>query len=157
MPEAEEAGKRFVAVTGRAWADPPHYSRLSMRWQAAPQPNTLIYRRPPPPATHTHTHTHIPFRSIHQPPPPRCAAQRALQIVQKHDEGFGPPSAIAATRLASTLLANGKPQEAQVRHEARGMASRRPCHVAARPLLHSWLAGWLPPPSRRLPLAGWLP
>lgn len=45
---------------------------------------------------------------------PLPAAQQALDILKQHDEGFGPASAIAATRLASTLLATGAPQEAQV-------------------------------------------
>jgi hypothetical protein len=34
--------------------------------------------------------------------------------LKEHDEGFGPATAIATTRLASTLLAAGQPQEAQV-------------------------------------------
>ncbi|KAI3436463.1 hypothetical protein D9Q98_005880 [Chlorella vulgaris] len=43
------------------------------------------------------------------------AALRALEILKEHDEGFGPATAIATTRLASTLLAAGQPQEAQLR------------------------------------------
>lgn len=43
------------------------------------------------------------------------AAKQALDILKGHDEGFGPATAIAATRYASTLLAIGSPQEAQVR------------------------------------------
>lgn len=42
------------------------------------------------------------------------AAKRALEILKEHDEGFGPATAIASTRYASTLLASGNPQEAQV-------------------------------------------
>lgn len=42
------------------------------------------------------------------------AAKQALDILKQHDEGFGPATAIAATRYASTLLATGSPQEAQV-------------------------------------------
>lgn len=43
------------------------------------------------------------------------AAKQALDILAIHDEGrFGPASAIAATRYASTLLASGDPQEAQL-------------------------------------------
>lgn len=49
-----------------------------------------------------------------RPAPSAAAAQQALDILKQHDEGFGPASAIAATRLASTLLATGNPQEAQV-------------------------------------------
>lgn len=81
--------------------------------------------------------------------PPPCAAQRALQIVQKHDEGFGPPSAIAATRLASTLLANGKPQEAQVRHTGAGTARVPPLVPAASLFSRGLLAASLPshPPA----------
>ncbi len=43
------------------------------------------------------------------------AAKRALDILKHYDEGFTPPTAIAATRYAATLLATGNPQEAQVR------------------------------------------
>ncbi|EFN58922.1 hypothetical protein CHLNCDRAFT_140883 [Chlorella variabilis] len=42
------------------------------------------------------------------------AAKRALEILKEHDEGFGPATAIASTRYASTLLASGNPQEAQL-------------------------------------------
>lgn len=37
-----------------------------------------------------------------------------MDILKVHDEGFGPATAIAATRYASTLVATGSPQEAQV-------------------------------------------
>lgn len=47
-------------------------------------------------------------------PPAAAAAKKALDILKQHDAGFGPATAIAATRLASTLLATGSPQEAQV-------------------------------------------
>jgi hypothetical protein len=43
-----------------------------------------------------------------------AAAKRVLDILKAHDEGFNPATAIAATRYASTLLACGNPQEAQV-------------------------------------------
>jgi hypothetical protein len=43
-----------------------------------------------------------------------AAAKRVLDILKVHDEGFNPATAIAATRYASTLLACGNPQEAQV-------------------------------------------
>ncbi|KAL4441005.1 hypothetical protein ABPG77_010436 [Micractinium sp. CCAP 211/92] len=42
------------------------------------------------------------------------AAKQALDILKGHDEGFGPATAIAATRYAATLLATGSPQEAQL-------------------------------------------
>lgn len=45
---------------------------------------------------------------------PPTAARRALDILREHDEGFGPATAIASTRYASTLLAQGEAAEAQV-------------------------------------------
>ncbi|KAL4457427.1 hypothetical protein ABPG75_012292 [Micractinium tetrahymenae] len=50
------------------------------------------------------------------------AAKQALDILKRHDDGFGPATAIAATRYASTLLATGSPQEAQL-YSARSIDS----------------------------------
>ena len=84
-----------------------------------PDPGGSALRPAPAPAHHLPpAHSLPPAQLPPCPPPLACAcppaAKRALEIVRHHDDGFGPATAIAATRYASTLLAAGSPQEAQM-------------------------------------------
>ncbi len=79
-------------------------------------------------------HSRLWYPACHASPP---AAKQALDILKGHDEGFGPATAIAATRYAATLLATGSPQEAQVGEASMAGSVRRPacCCCRAQALL----------------------